>query len=112
MRTGAGSDTAIFTSLQRAAHQILDDEPRILEDPIAVGLAPGTAEEAIRKAAAELQQPTIKVLRSIFVFRSRFAEYSLREAVEAGVRQFVILGAATLDSERPPLDHPVYEDWK
>jgi len=49
--------------------------------------------EAIRKAAAELQQPTIKVLRSIFVFRSRFAEDSLREAVEAGVRQFVVLGA-------------------
>jgi len=123
MRAGAGSDTAIFTSLQRAAHQILDDVPRILEDPIAVGFAPGSTEEAIRKAAAELQQPTIKVLRSIFVFRSRFAEDSLREAVEAGVRQFVVLGAGfdTFAYRQPPwsrelrifeVDHPASQDFK
>ena len=55
MRAGAGSDTAIFTALQRAAHQILDDVPRILEDPLAVGLAPGTSEEAIRNAPAMAQ---------------------------------------------------------
>jgi methyltransferase (TIGR00027 family) len=93
MRTGAGSDTAIFTALQRAAHQILDDLPRILDDPIAVGLSPGSSAEAIRERAAELQQPPMKVLRSSFVFRSRFTEDSLREAVDAGVRQFVVLGA-------------------
>jgi methyltransferase (TIGR00027 family) len=93
MRAGAGSDTAIFTALQRAAHQILDDAPRILADPIAVGLSPGSTEEAIRERAAELQQPLMKVLRSNFVFRSRFAEDSLQQAVEGGVRQLVVLGA-------------------
>jgi len=64
MRAGAGSDTAIFTALQRAAHQILDDVPRILEDPVAVDLAPGSSEEAIRKAAAELGEPAMKLLRT------------------------------------------------
>src|SRR5262245_54714165 len=93
MRAGAGRDTAIFTALQRAAHQIIDDPPRILDDPIAVGLSPGSSAEKIRAAEAELQRPTMKVLRSAFVFRSRFAEDSLREAVATGVRQFVVLGA-------------------
>lgn len=123
MRTGAGSDTAIFTALQRAAHQVLDDVPRILEDPIAVGLAPGSTEEAIRKAAAELQQPKMKLLRSIFVFRSRFSEDSLRKAVDAGVRQFVVLGAGfdTFAYRQPrwsrelrifEVDHPASQDFK
>jgi methyltransferase (TIGR00027 family) len=123
MRTGAGSDTAIFTALLRAAHQILDDAPRILEDPIAVGLSPGSTEEKIRKATAELQQPRVKVLRSIFVFRSRFAEDSLRQAVDADVRQFVVLGAGfdTFAYRQPPwaralrifeVDHPDSQDLK
>jgi len=123
MRTGAGSDTAIFTALQRAAHQILDEAPRILADPIAVGLSPGSTEEAIRKRAAELQQPSTKVLRSIFVFRSRFAEDSLRAAVAAGVRQFVVLGAGfdTFAYRQPSwarelrifeVDHPASQDLK
>src|SRR5712691_5002829 len=107
MRAGAGSDTAIFTALQRAAHQILDDAPRILEDPIAVGLSPGSTEEKIRQAEAELQQPLVKVLRSTFVFRSRFAEDSLREAVDTGMRQFVILGAGfdTFAYRQPAWSH-------
>src|SRR5262245_44057685 len=123
MRAGAGSDTAIFTALQRAAHQILDDAPRILADPIAVGLPPGSTEEAIRQRAAELQQPLMKVLRSNFVFRSRFAEDSLRQAVSGGVRQFVALGAGfdTFAYRQPPwshelrifeVDHPTSQDLK
>jgi methyltransferase (TIGR00027 family) len=123
MRAGAGSDTGIFTALQRAAHQIIDDPPRILDDPIAVGLSPGSSEEAIRRNEAELRRPTIKVLRSIFVFRSRFAEDSLRDAVVAGTRQFVVLGAGfdTFAYRQPPwaralrvfeIDHPASQDLK
>src|SRR5262249_49779103 len=123
MRAEAGSDTAILAALLRAAHQILDDEPRILDDPIAVGLSPGSSEEKIRNATAELQQPAIKLLRSTFVFRSRFAEDSLRQAVETGVRQFVVLGAgfATFAYRQPPwsrelrifeVDHPASQELK
>jgi methyltransferase (TIGR00027 family) len=123
MRAGAGSDTAIFTALQRAAHQIIDDPPRILDDPIAVGLSPGSSTEAIRTAEAELQRPTIKLLRSIFVFRSRFAEDSLQDAVAAGIRQFVVLGAGfdTFAYRQPPwaralrifeVDHPASQELK
>lgn len=123
MRAGAASDTAIFTALQRAAHQLIDGVPRILEDSVAVGLSPGSTEEAIRKAEAELQQPAIKMLRSTFVFRSRFVEDSLREAVLAGVRQFVVLGAGfdTFAYRQPPwsrelrifeVDHPSSQEFK
>jgi len=123
MRDGAGSDTAIFTALQRAAHQILDDLPRILDDPIAVGLVPGSTEEAIRNTAEELQRPAIKLLRSTFAFRSRFAEDALRDAVDAGAHQFVLLGAGfdTFPYRQPPwskalrifeVDHPSSQAFK
>ena len=123
MRGGAGSDTAIFTALQRAAHQILDDLPRILDDPIAVGLVPRSTEEAIRNAAEELQRPAIKLLRSTFAFRSRFAEDALRDAVDAGAHQLVLLGAGfdTFPYRQPPwsnalrifeVDHPASQAFK
>jgi methyltransferase (TIGR00027 family) len=123
MRAGAGSDTAIFTALQRAAHQIIDEPPRILEDPVAVGLVPGSTEEAIRNAAEELQRPAIKLLRSTFVFRSRFAEDALQDAVVAGTRQVVLLGAGfdTFAYRQPPwaktlrifeVDHPASQAFK
>ena len=120
---GRASDTAIFAALQRAAHQILDDPPRILEDPVAVGLSPGSTQEAILNAAEELRRPTMKVLRSTIVFRSRFAEDTLRDAVEAGVRQFVLLGAGfdTFAYRQPAwsnalrifeVDHPASQAFK
>jgi methyltransferase (TIGR00027 family) len=123
MRSDAGSETAIFTAIQRAAHQILDAPPRILDDPLAVGFAPGSSEPELQAAAPRLQQPTMKVLRSIFVFRSRFAEDALREAVDAGVRQLVVLGAGfdTFAFRQPPwarglrifeVDHPRSQEWK
>ena len=120
---GRASDTAIFAALQRAAHQILDEPPHILEDPVAVGLVPGSTEEAIRNAADQLRSPTMKVLRSTFVYRSRFAEDALRDAVEAGTRQFVLLGAGfdTFAYRQPrwcnelrifEVDHPASQAFK
>jgi methyltransferase (TIGR00027 family) len=123
VRPGAASETAVRTAIQRAAHQVLDDLPRILDDPVAVGLVPGSTENAIRNAATELQQPYSKLLRSIFVLRSRFTEDTLREAVQQGVRQYVLLGAGfdTFAYRPPPwakslrifeVDHPVSQEFK
>src|ERR1700712_2392733 len=43
------SDTAALTAMLRAAHQLLDDEPRILDDPVAVRLV----EDAPVRVAAQ-----------------------------------------------------------
>jgi O-methyltransferase involved in polyketide biosynthesis len=47
MKARDSSSTMILTAIQRAAHQVLDDEPRILDDPIAIGLAEGCSREEI-----------------------------------------------------------------
>src|SRR5262245_35010942 len=93
MEEGKPSQTAIGPAVLRAAHQILDQEPRILNDPIAVGLVEGSDREQILTRATELNGKGMKLARSLFVMRSRYAEDCLKEAAEAGVRQFVILGA-------------------
>jgi methyltransferase (TIGR00027 family) len=123
MRARAGSETAIHAAIQRAAHQVLDDAPRILDDPVAVGLVPGSTEDAIRNAAADLQTPAMKLARSVYVFRSRFTEDSLRGAVEEGIRQYIVLGAGfdTFAYRQPSwaesvriieVDHPAMQDFK
>jgi len=87
------SQTAVRVALQRAAHQVLDGEPRIFIDPVAVGLFPEATEAAIRADAARLLESGWRRIRANFVVRSRHAEDCLSEAVERGVDQYVILGA-------------------
>ena len=87
------SQTAIGTSIYRAAHQILDGEPKILNDLISIGLVEGSTEKEIRAQAEELQHPRRAQSRSRNVIRSRFAEDQLAEAFKDGIRQYIILGA-------------------
>lgn len=42
------SETAMATALFRAAHQLLDERPLLLDDPVAVGLIPNASERALR----------------------------------------------------------------
>jgi methyltransferase (TIGR00027 family) len=77
----------------RAAHQLVDGEPRILVDAPIVQMVGTQAVEQIRAYASELQSPGSRGLRAHLVLRSRFAEDQLAAAVERGVRQLVILGA-------------------
>jgi O-methyltransferase involved in polyketide biosynthesis len=51
------STTAIVTAIMRAAHQILDAHPKILDDPVAIGLVEGSSEAAIRAQEPDLQPP-------------------------------------------------------
>ena len=90
MQNGNASNTAVFTAVMRAAHQVLDGDPKILEDPIAVGLVPGYSGEEIRLREDVFKQNS---LRSIFPLRSRFTEDQLAVAYREGVRQYLILGS-------------------
>jgi methyltransferase (TIGR00027 family) len=87
------SRTAIGVAVLRALHELYDDAPKILSDPIIPLLLD---KEVLQKAKANLewyQDPLTTALRSHVVLRSRYAEDSLHEAVVSGVHQYVILGA-------------------
>lgn len=117
------SRTAIRVAVLRAAHQVLDGEPKILVDPISIGLVPEAAEPALRAEAQRLQQAPTRSLRANFVLRSRFAEDRLEEAARRGVTQYVVLGAGldTLAYRQPSwarrltiveIDHPASQQFK
>ncbi|HEY7055349.1 MAG TPA: SAM-dependent methyltransferase [Vicinamibacterales bacterium] len=77
----------------RAAHQVLDAPPLVLDDPAALALLGPDAADRIRREAARVQGPGARALRSHVVLRSRFAEDRLRAAVGRGVTQYIVLGA-------------------
>jgi methyltransferase (TIGR00027 family) len=96
-QSGAGrrgaSRTAISVAALRAAHQFLDGEPRLLDDPVAVRLLGPSAFDHLRSRTAELMRPAVQALRSHVVLRSRIAEDRLAAAATRGVTQYVVLGA-------------------
>jgi len=104
MSEKTASRTALATAYMRAAHQLLDPPPRVLEDPAAVAVLGPGAEQAIRESAARAQTPEGRALRAHMVLRSRFAEDRLAAAVGRGVTQYVILGAGfdTFTVRQPP----------
>lgn len=120
LEAGIPSATAQSTAILRAAHQILD-EPRILDDPIALRIIGPEYESALRSNPERFNKG--RSLRAFIVLRSRYAEDQLAQAVQRGVRQYVILGAG-LDSfpYRNPfsksglrvfeVDHPATQSWK
>ena len=89
----SSSRTALGTAYMRAAHQLLEAAPHILEDPIALRLLGAGAQERILSSSAEYQSPARRSLRAHVVLRSRYAEDRLAAAFERGVRQYVLLGA-------------------
>ncbi len=117
------SRTAYRVAQRRAAHQLLDHPP-VLDDPIAVPILGSEAAARIQANPAELDQTRFdRHLRTFLAVRSRFAEDHLDAARDAGVGQYVVLGAG-LDTfayrqrrTDPPLkiwevDHPATQAWK
>ena len=114
--------TARGAAVMRAAHR-LDDEPRIFDDPYALGLT-GLEDEAHLRAVLEAQaMPDFARMRMFFAVRSRYTEDCLRAAGQRGVTQYVILGAGLdsfayragdlLDSIRVyEVDRPADQEWK
>lgn len=109
MEEGRPSLTAVMAAMIRAAHLLLDDEPKILRDDLALGFS-GVENEAALRAALEGMQAEIaqrttpafaqslfRYLRAWLTVRSRYVEDELDKARTRGVTQYVILGAG-LDS--------------
>jgi methyltransferase (TIGR00027 family) len=89
----AASQTALGTAYLRAAHQMLDGEPKLLDDPAAVKLLGPDASSRIQANAHSYRSPMFASLRAHVVLRSRFAEDRLAEAVGRGITQYILLGA-------------------
>lgn len=87
------SVTARGVAVSRAAHQLIDGVPPILDDTVIVRLLGPDIEAAIRGDLDRYQSAPARGLRSHVVLRSRVAEDALREAVAHGITQYVLLGA-------------------
>lgn len=87
------SKTALGVAALRAAHMLIDGEPKILDDPIVVRILDSQMIEAIGSDPERLHARAAMALRSHVVLRNRYAEDRLAEAIRRGVRQYVILGA-------------------
>jgi methyltransferase (TIGR00027 family) len=123
MKAQDASDTAAWTAMLRAAHQLVDDEPKIVNDPIAVVLMDDVTCEQIAAGAAALRSRALMNPRAAVLLRSRYAEDLLAEAITEGVSQFIILGAGldTFAFRQPAfarllqiyeVDHPATQAWK
>ena len=116
MDQGKASVTALGSAVSRAIHQLVDDDPKVFLDPVAVRLvessAPGAVEAGMKRARG-----------AVAVIRSRFAEDELAIAAMQGIDQYVILGAGldTFAYRQPQyagalhiyeVDHPATQAWK
>jgi methyltransferase (TIGR00027 family) len=119
MQEGVFSKTAQRVAIRRAAHQLLD-EPRVLDDPLALRIIGSEAEEALRSDPKE-HHAFSRAFRAFMAARSRYAEDELARAIAHGVRQYVVLGAGldTFAYRNPypdlrvfEVDHPATQAWK
>ena len=93
MQEQRASRTAMATAYMRAAHQILDGTPLVLDDPAAFALLGPSARTEIEAARDRYMAAGAMALRSHVVLRSRYAEDRLALAAARGVTQYVMLGA-------------------
>jgi len=77
----------------RAVHQLIDEEPKILNDPIVLLFLDASTLDHIRLNPNKFRTARMKALRSHIVLRSRYTEDHLAEAVDNGVQQYLMLGA-------------------
>lgn len=87
------SRTARATANMRAAHQLFDPRPRVLEDPFALPIIGPDAVRKIHDTADHYQTLERRGFRAHVVLRSRYTEDRLALGVLRGVTQYVLLGA-------------------
>jgi len=119
MQEGNFSRTAYRVAMRRAAHQLLD-QPKVLDDPLALRVIGSEAAEALRSDPKE-NHSFARAFRAFMAARSRYAEDELASAVARGVSQYVVLGAGldTFAYRNPhpglqvfEVDHPATQAWK
>jgi len=119
---GQPSFTAFTAAAARAAHLIVDDEPRIFADTLAEAMLGERAGEFIAYHRAHGTHPILSGARAQVTCRSRYAEDRLADAIGRGAGQYVMLGAG-LDSFAGrsglarqvrvfEVDHPATQEWK
>lgn len=108
--------------MRRAAHQLFDN-PRVLDDPVALPILGEKAQEQVRLEGRKIYARASRYVRAFMVVRSRLAEDELGAAVARGASQYVILGAGldtfayrnTYDASQLrvfEVDHPATQKWK
>jgi methyltransferase (TIGR00027 family) len=116
MEKGRASRTALRVAIRRAAHQLID-QPRVLDDPVAVRLIGPEFARDMERA----MHPVARDFRLFMVSRSRYTEDRLAAAVAQGLNQYVILGAGldTFAYRNPfpnlrvfEVDFPATQQWK
>ena len=121
MQESLPSRTALRVALRRAAHQIYDAKPLILNDPFAVPLLGPAHRAELERTPQRPGRTHSKSLRAWVVARSRFAEDELAASILTGATQYVVLGAGldtfALRNPHPGLqvfevDHPATQAWK
>jgi len=116
------SRTALATAASRAAHLIVDDEPAIFTDVLALRLLGERAGKFVGRHRAHDSHPAMAGTRTLVATRGRYTEDRLAESAQRGVTQYVILGAG-LDSFAYrgglagqvrvfEVDHPATQQWK
>ena len=122
VRQGKASLSAVRVARLRAAHQLLDD-PKILDDPLAVPILGPNAGAEIVGHPELFDNAVARPTRMAMVVRSRFAEDELQRAVQDGITQYVVLGAGldtfayrnvyeTQGLRVFEVDHPSTQQWK
>jgi methyltransferase (TIGR00027 family) len=121
LKQGRLSRTANKVAIRRAAHQLFD-QPKVLDDPLAVPIIGVEAVEKLRSSPKERQHPISRAFRAFMAARSRYAEDQLAKAIEERVAQYVVLGAGldTFAYRNPhaaylqvfEVDHPATQAWK
>ncbi len=119
------SRTALRVALRRAAHQLVDHQPLVFPDPLAVPILGRELGEELRRTPvperSQGSRPHSAALRAFVVGRSRYAEDTLAESVQNGSTQYVLLGAGldTFAYRNPfaglrifEVDHPATQRWK
>jgi len=123
MKEDQPSVTAQRVAMRRAVHQLLDD-PRVLDDPVALRIIGRESASALQADPRQFEAtPLAPYLRAFVAARSRYAEDELSLGVRRGVGQYVILGAGldTFAYRNPypegvlrvfEVDHPTTQIWK
>ena len=119
------SRTAEGAGIQRAIHQTVDEDPKILNDPVAARMVDPSSDfyKSFVEGLERMPAPLRLQRRAYSVMRSRYTEDCLGASVTVGIRQYVILGAGldTFGYRQPSwakslrvfeVDHPATQSWK
>jgi methyltransferase (TIGR00027 family) len=122
MEEAKPSHTALRVAMRRAAHQLVD-EPKVLDDPIALKILGPRARERLQGGESTGSDRLSRSLRAFMAARGRYAEDELERAMGRGTAQYVVLGAGldTFAYRNPhaekalhvfEVDYPATQEWK